>query len=260
MKKTFKIIKACLAVAFSRASAYRADFVLSSLITLISNILFPIVTVLIYQNGASFPEWNMWEVLLIQSVYTMSTGVASMTIGGIMWMTMDYIRDGSFEVVLLKPISPLTFLAASSFNLESISVILGGFVMTLVSMLHLPSVNLLQVMQCILLFIAGVAALRGIYIIMAAITFKWVGNSRIPEIFESIMSFGKYPLGIFPNIIKGIATFVIPVAMIGYFPASALLGRLNIWAFAAIIPCILFMLFGIWLYGKMIKLYEGVGG
>ena len=260
MNRRLAIIKACLSVSFSRASAYRADFVLGSVITLVSNILFPIVTVLIYQNGASFPDWNMWEVLLIQSVYTMSTGFATMTLGGIMWLTMDHIREGSFEVVLLKPISPLSFLAASSFNLESLSVISGGLIMTIVSLCHLPNVSVMGVLQCSVLFIAGVMALRGIYIIMAAITFKWVGNSRITEIFESIMAFGKYPLGIFPKALKGIATFIIPVAMIGYFPAAALLGRLNVWTFAAIIPCILFMLFGIWLYNKMIKLYEGVGG
>jgi ABC-2 type transport system permease protein len=87
-----------------------------------------------------------------------------------------------------------------------------------------------------------------------------VGNSRIPEIFDSIMTFGKYPITIFPQAIKGIATFVIPVGMIGFFPASALLGRLEPVTLFAVLPCVLFMFFGIWIYQKMVKLYEGVGG
>jgi ABC-2 type transport system permease protein len=48
--------------------------------------------------------------------------------------------------------------------------------------------------------------------------------------------------------------------MIGFFPASALLGRLETSALFAVVPCVLFMLFGIWLYQYMVKLYEGVGG
>jgi len=95
---------------------------------------------------------------------------------------------------------------------------------------------------------------------MAATSFKWVGNSRIPEIFDSIMTFGKYPVTIFPQVIKSIVTFVIPVGMIGFFPASALLGRLEPAALIAVVPCVLFMLFGTWLYQYMVKLYEGVGG
>ena len=96
--------------------------------------------------------------------------------------------------------------------------------------------------------------------IMAATSFKWVGNSRIPEIFDSIMTFGKYPITIFPQTIRGITTFVVPVSMIGFYPASALLGRLDYTVLFAVIPCLLFMLFGIRLYQYMVKLYEGVGG
>jgi ABC-2 type transport system permease protein len=102
--------------------------------------------------------------------------------------------------------------------------------------------------------------MAGMNMIMAATSFKWVGNSRIPEIFDSVMNFGKYPITIFPQAIKGIATFVIPVGMIGFFPASALLGRLEPGALLAVIPCILFLLFGILMYLYMVKLYEGVGG
>jgi ABC-2 type transport system permease protein len=74
------------------------------------------------------------------------------------------------------------------------------------------------------------------------------------------MAFGKYPITIFPQAIKAMATFVIPVGMIGFFPASALLGRIEPYTLFAAIPCVLFMFLGIWVYQKMVKQYEGVGG
>jgi len=74
------------------------------------------------------------------------------------------------------------------------------------------------------------------------------------------MSFGRYPITIFPKAVKSIITFVIPVGMIGFFPANALLGQFNTAALLAVIPCVLFMFFGIWLYQYMVRLYEGVGG
>ncbi len=258
--KHLKLYRICLRTAFSQAIAYRADFLMGSLITLLSNILFPLVTVLIYANGATFPGWNMWEVLLVQSVYSMSTGLASMVLSSIVWVTMDHIRGGSFETVLLKPISPLFFIMATNCDVQSISLFAGGVVMAVVSACHTGVAGIGAIGSFLLLFVAGFMVLCGMDLIMAAISFKWVGNSRIPEIFDSISNFGKYPLSIFPQAVRVFAVMVIPVAMIGFFPASALLGRLDPKAYLSIIPCALFMCFGVWLYNKMILLYEGVGG
>lgn len=258
--KHIKMYFACVRTAFAQAAAYRTDFIMGSFITLLSNILFPLVTVLIYANGAEFPGWNMWEVLLVQSVYSMSTGVSSMVLSSVVWVTMDHIRGGSFETVLLKPVSPLFFIMASNFDVQSIGLFLGGLIMTIIAAVHTGVGSLPDILSFVVLFLAGLMVMCGMNLMMAAISFKWVGNSRIPEIFDSISNFGKYPLTIFPKAVQILAVLVIPVAVIGFFPASALLGRLEVTAFWALIPCALFLCFGIWLYNKMIRLYEGVGG
>jgi ABC-2 type transport system permease protein len=260
MKRLFSIYKTCVATAVARALTYRLNFILSMLITLGFNILFPLVTMLIYGSGASFPGWSFYEVLLIQSVFTLSAGLASIMFSNVLWATMEHIREGSFEIVLLRPINPLFFLIATNFDPGSFGLVIGGGVLFAFSLAHTTIVSVAVIPQFLLLFTAGFAVMAGMNMIMAATSFKWVGNSRIPEIFDSIMTFGKYPITIFPGLIKGIATFVIPVSMIGFFPASALLGRLESGALLAVIPCIVFMLLGIWFYHSMVRLYEGVGG
>lgn len=258
--KYIKIYLTCLRTSFSCAMAYRTDFILGNLITLLSNTMIPLITVVVYANGASFPEWDMWEVLLIQSVFSMSGAVSSMVSGSILWVTMDNVQAGSFETVLLKPLSPLFYITASNFSTGSIGLFIGSLVLTIVSASHTGIAGAGGILLFLLLFISGIAVMGGLDLIMAAISFKWVGNSRIPEIFGSIEEFGKYPLAIFPKSIQIISTLVIPVAVVGFFPASALLGRLEPVALISVIPCILFLLFGIWLYNRMIKIYEGVGG
>ena len=258
--KYIKIYLTCLRTSFSCAMAYRTDFILGNLITLLSNTMIPLITVVVYANGSSFPEWDMWEVLLIQSVFSMSGAVSSMVSGSILWVTMDNVQAGSFETVLLKPLSPLFYITASNFSTGSIGLFIGSLVLTIVSASHTGIAGAGGILLFLLLFISGIAVMGGLDLIMAAISFKWVGNSRIPEIFGSIEEFGKYPLAIFPKSIQIISTLVIPVAVVGFFPASALLGRLEPVALISVIPCILFLLFGIWLYNRMIKIYEGVGG
>jgi len=254
------IYKTCVAAAMARALTYRLNFVLSMLITLCFNLIFPLTTILIYRSGARFPGWNFYEVLLIQSIFTLSLGLACVLFSNVLWSTMQYIREGSFEVVLLRPVNPLFFLIASNFDTGSFGLLIGGGAMFSIAITHTGVISLAAIAQFLLLFAAGFAVMTGFQMIMAATSFKWVGNSRLPDILDSILSFGKYPVSIFPRAVRTLASFIIPVGMIGFYPASALLGRLDPVVLISVIPCVLFMLFGIWLYHHMVRLYEGVGG
>ena len=261
MKRFLSVYAECIKTAVARALTYRLNFLLSLIITIGYNALFPLVSILIYSNGAGFPGWNFYEVLLMQSIFIISQGLSSIMFSNVLWTTMQHIREGSFEIVLLKPMNPLFFLIASNFDPESAGLIIGGIVLFVFSLVQTEIVfSASAIGQFILLFTGGFLVMAGINMLMAATSFKWVGNSRIPEIFDSVMTFGKYPVTIFPKLIKGIATFVIPVGMIGFYPASALLGRLDPFTLLAVIPCALFMFFGIWIYQYMVRLYEGVGG
>jgi ABC-2 type transport system permease protein len=229
-------------------------------ITLFFNLLFPLITILIYNSGASFPGWSFYEVLLVQSIFTLSLGLAWILFSNVLWSTMQYIREGSYEVVLLRPVNPLFFLIATNFDTGSFGLLIGGGVMFGIAITHTGISSPAAVVQFLVLFAAGFAVMTGFQMIMAATSFKWVGNSRLPDILDSIISFGKYPVSIFPRAVKTMASFIIPVGMIGFYPASALLGRLEPLVLVSVVPCVLFMLFGIWLYHYMVKLYEGVGG
>ncbi len=260
MKRYLRIYRESVKVAFAEASTYRLNFILNCTIMLLGDIIFPLITVLIYGSGAGFEGWTVYQVLLIQSIFTMSTAIADISFHGIMWITMDLVRQGSLEMVLILPVDTMFILMARSFSIEGIGLFLGGLGIFIISLLNISMPTALMWLQFISFFVIGISVMMGIGLIMAATTFKWVGNSRIPEIFDSIRSFGKYPQGIFPKAIIAITSFVIPVAMIAYYPAEALLGRGNSQVFLMIIPCIIFLLFGIYLYRHMVRLYQGVGG
>lgn len=260
MKRYLSIYRECIRVAFAAAATYRMNFFLNTVIMLLGDILFPLVTILIYGSGAGFQGWNVYEVLLIQSVFTMSLAIADMTFHGIMWATMLAVREGNFEMVLLMPVDTMILLMAKNFSIDAIGLFLGGLAIFIIALLHLAVPTLIMWLQFAAMFLIGLMVMMGIALMMAATSFKWVGNSRIPEIFDSLRSFGKYPQSIFPKTLLVIAAYIIPVAMIGFFPAAALMGRGSYKMFLAIIPCILFMMLGIILYRSMVRLYQGVGG
>lgn len=260
VKKYLRIYRECLKVSTAAALTYRFNFLLDNIIMLVSNILFPLVTFMIYGAGGEFPGWTLYEVLLIQSIFTISSGFANILFSGVLWATMRHVIEGSLEIVLIKPVDSLFFLVASTIDLNHVGLLLGGSVMFVIAVANIGAVSIGMILQSIAFFLAGMLVMMGISMMMAATSFKWVANSRIPEIFDSIKYFGRYPQDIFHKGIRGFTSFIMPVAMVGFFPAAALLGRVNPWSFAAIIPCVLFAAAGIYLYKHMVHLYEGVGG
>ena len=261
MKKYFSIYKESLRVSLVSATTYRTDFILHSIITLLSNIIFPLVTVLIYQSGVGFPGWSMYQVLLIQSIFTLSTGISDMLFSGVVWTTMGHVQEGTLEIVLIKPVDSMFYILASTSNVGGIGVVVGGFAVFVISFIKAGiSSSWLMWGQMILFFAAGLMVMLGVQLLMAATSFKWVANSRIPEMYGSVLRFGNYPQTIFNKFIIALTSFIIPVGMIGYYPAAALLGKTVFWMYISIVPCVLFMIFGIWVYRYMVRLYEGVGG
>ncbi|MBR3645301.1 MAG: ABC-2 family transporter protein [Lachnospiraceae bacterium] len=258
--KYLKIYKETIRNSIAEVAAYRVDFLLSSLVTIISNVVFPLVTILIYSSGASFEGWSMYEVLLVQSIFTMANGIASMVFYGVVGETMHRVADGTLELLLVKPVNCLFFLIATRFNIVSFGVVLGGAALFGMSAYSLNCITPVGIAISLVLFIFGLCVMFGFRVLMAATSFIWVANSRIPEMYDSVSRLGNYPQTIYPKWIVGLTSFVVPVATVGFFPACALLGRLESWMLFSIIPCIIFMVVSVLIYHYMVRLYEGVGG
>ena len=261
MKRSLKIYGRYIRISFSSAVAYRANFLFTVCISMLGNLLIPLLTVLIYAGGAEIPGWTLQEALLIQSVYMLCTGVCAPLFNSMVWTTMTHIREGTYDIIMLKPASAVFLTIASAFDIENIGVLIGGAVMFTYSVLSLPgpapSGNWLQFA---LLFLMGISMTLGCILLMTASTFKWVGNARIFEIFDAMTMFGRYPGTIFGGLLRGLGTYVIPVAMMGYVPAAAVLGRLDAFMLPACIPCLAFLFLGWGLFRRMIHVYQSAGG
>jgi ABC-2 type transport system permease protein len=261
MKWVLRVYSSYIKISFSTAAAYRADFFFISIMMMLRNLLIPLLTALIYMGGASIPGWTLEEALMIQSVFMLCTGICAPFFNNMIWITMQQIREGTYDMILLKPGSAAFLTAASAFDISNIGLLLGGVAMFIYSIFNLPYFpGLLNWLQFALLGFMGICMTLGCILIMTASTFKWVGNGRIFEINEAITMFGRYPGTVFSNILQGRNTFIIPVAMMGYFPAAAIMGRADAHMMLAIIPCLAFLAIGCLVFNRMIRLYQSAGG
>ena len=260
MRRYISVLGQYMRISFASAAAYRADFLMGVVITLLGSLLAPLLTILIYSNDAEIPGWHFHEALLIQAVYMLCTGLCAPFFNNMVWNTMDHVREGTYDLLMLRPGSTIFITVASAFSLENTGSLLGGILMFAYALTQLPSPSLIDVLQFVFLFSMGVCMYFGFMLLMAAVSFKWVGNSRLPSIYHSFSMFGRYPGTIFPRGLQFIISFGVPVAMLGYFPASAILGRTSWEMFAAALSCVGFLLLGWGVFRRMIYLYQSAGG
>src|SRR5690606_27676362 len=102
MKGTLHCISAVIRVKIAELMAYRSHFFLSVLLLIIGDLVVPLITLLIYQSGASFPGWSLHEALLVQAIFVLGKGVAFPFFFGMVGTTLSLVREGTFDLLLLK--------------------------------------------------------------------------------------------------------------------------------------------------------------
>src|SRR5690606_34729587 len=103
MRSALACYAAVMKTKVAERMAYRADFAISVVMMLIGDMMVPLVTLLIYTSGASFPGWELHEVIMIQAVFTLAKGIAFPFFFGIVGNTLNHVREGSFDLILIKP-------------------------------------------------------------------------------------------------------------------------------------------------------------
>ncbi len=177
--------------------AYRGDFCFSMMMILVSELFMPIITLLIYRTGAAFPGWDVYEVLILQGIFMLSKGIASALFFGMVYNTLDGVRAGTYDLFLIKPCSTLFLSIASGFQIDSLGTILGAVFTLFYSLTHITPPNLLEWLGFFMLLILSIISILSFALIMAGSVFKWVGNGRVYEIYDSLTAFGNYPRSIF---------------------------------------------------------------
>ncbi|MFW6238046.1 MAG: ABC transporter permease [Halanaerobiales bacterium] len=261
MIHTINIFFSGTRVALSSRMAYRGDFVIRLFVMLIGDLLFPMITTLIYRSGASFPGWTLTEVLLVQGLFMLVKGLSFPFFFGMIQEILERVREGTFDLMLIKPCSVMYLSIVRSFNLEYFGSFFGGLALFIYALRNLGrEIAPLSWLYFFILSGFAILLLLSFTLIMSGTLFKWVGNSRIYEMFEAVSKFCLYPKSIYSQAFQNIISYIIPIAMIAFFPAAALLERLNPAVIISAAVCLVFFLLSRIFWHVMLKQYTSAGG
>jgi ABC-2 type transport system permease protein len=260
MRSAFGAVGAVLKTKFAQQAAYRSHFFLSVLMLIAGDLIVPFATLLVYRSGAYFPGWTLREVLLIQAVFAMAKGIAFPLFFGMIGSTLGHVREGTYDLLLLKPRPALFMTVLNGIDPDDFGRLASGGILFVYALNGIAAPSLAGWGIFALLFGMSLLMLFSFSLIFSGILFRWVGSSRVFDIFDAVTGFGMYPGTIFSKAFQNLFTFVVPIGLIAFMPASALLGETGPGMIGASVVAITFFAGSLAFWHAMLAKYTSAGG
>ncbi|GHO84595.1 ABC transporter permease [Dictyobacter formicarum] len=205
---------------------YRLNFILFIICAAMTNLLSLCFIWVVLLRFHHIGNWSLQEVFFLFSVRLIGHGLHMIFFYNIDRISY-FVRSGEFDRFLLRPLNPLFQLIIWRYNPASIGDMVTGVVSLIVasSLLHIHW-TIVSTVMLILVAIGGCLIEAGLFLIVHSLSFWLTDAQRFSFMVRTFNDyFTIYPLTIYNTGLQVILTFIIPVAFIGYYPATLFLNR-----------------------------------
>ncbi len=175
----------------------------------------------------SVAGWGVWELLVLTGFFTLVSGLFGALIQPALNESMNHIRRGTLDYVLLRPADALVLCLITAFAPWRLIEALGGLVLIIAALIELGHVpSLLDVLAALGMGLAGMLSLYAVGVLILCASFRAVQLQNLTFLMEALLDFARWPAQVFGGFLRMVFTFVIPLAVMTTYPSQALLGTL----------------------------------
>lgn len=229
MKKTGKSLRLYrhyVSVNIRSMMQYKTSFFLSAAGQFLVSFSVFLGIFFMFQRFSSVEGFTYSEVLLCFSIMLLEFSLAEMSARGFDAFS-GMVRSGEFDRVLVRPRNEILQVLGSKFEITRIGRMLQAVVMFVYGIVKSGvEWDLSKAATVVFMLAGGTAVFAGLFIIYAALCFFTLEGLEFMNVFtDGAREFGKYPIGIYGEKMLLFATFVIPYALVQYYPLLYVLGH-----------------------------------
>ncbi len=194
----------------------------------------------IFKHTDALAGYTLPEAALFFLTFNMVDILAQLFFRGI-YGVRSMIREGDFDYFLIQPTNVLFRVAFQTVDFLDVVTIVPVFFITVHVMRQIPGgISSARLLYFTLLLLNGLLIAFAIHIAVASLAVLTQELENTIWIYRDLMTLGRFPSDIYDAPMRGILTFIIPVAVMVSFPAKAYLGRLGpTWVAEAFLMAIL---------------------
>ena len=206
--------------------SYRGDFFISLGTSMAATIFSLGFVVVLFQKATQLAGWRLEEVVFLWGFTQIPYGLFNVISLNLYDFGNNYIIEGKFDRVLLRPVSSLFQVLFETFRIESLQeVVTGSFCMWWAS--HRLGIHWTAARISALLFFSVCAAVIyvSIFLILSTVSFFWEDRIGVHPPVWNLIAFGRYPLSIYSGVVQFFLCWIIPFGLASFYPSVRLLGR-----------------------------------
>ena len=226
--------------------SYRGDFFISLVTSFAATIFGLAFVIVLFQKVPQLAGWRFQEVLFLYGFSLIPYGIFNVISTNLYDFGNNYIIEGKFDRILLRPISSLFQILFETFRIESLQeVATGVFCMAWAS----HSLHVAWTLDKIVLFVffgscAGMIYIS-VFLILTTASFWFEDRIGVHPPVWNVIAFGRYPLSIYSGAVQFFLCWIIPFGLASYYPSVRLLGRTVTPEYAPFVPVVAIVFFTI---------------
>ncbi|MBK17018.1 MAG: ABC transporter permease [Prochlorococcus sp. SP3034] len=206
------------------------------------NILIDVITAIIgligsifllsifFANSRNIGGWSFEQALIIQSIYTILNGVTNSWFSPNLTEIVKYIREGTLDFVLIKPIDSQFWISCKRISPSGlIEIILGLTVLVCCIYINKIPINISLLFLLTLTLVCAISILYSLWFLISTTTIWFVKTWNATEVLRSFLYIGRFPLNSFSFSLRIFFSTVIPITFITTIPSELILGIAPIW-------------------------------
>ncbi|WP_322171146.1 ABC transporter permease [Acutalibacter caecimuris] len=201
------------------------------------------------------------EVMLCYGIMLMGFAVAQMFASG--FKVFDsMIANGEFDRILCRPRNEIFQVLAFRIDFVRLGMLLQGIVMLAYGLASCQvDWNVPRVITVVFMITGGMVLFSALFLLDGSIAFFTLQGLEFMNVFTyGAIEHGKYPIAIYGKGMLTFCTFLIPYALVQYYPLTYVLGRSGnpLFIFLPLVACLFVVpCWGVWRMG--VRRYKSTG-
>ena len=224
MKLYIKYLK----LHFKSILEYKLSFILSLFSQIFVFFTYYFLIIAMFQKFSNLQGYSIYEVLLTFSIIHFGFSMNETFARGIDQFD-NLIIDGGFDRLLLRPRSILLQVLGFQIDYTRFARVIQSIIVLIIALIKLKiEWTILKIICLILMLLSSIGIFFGIFLLAASYCFLTVQGLEVRNVFtDGGKHIAQYPIGIFNKIFIKIFTYIIPFALVNYYPLMYFIGKSN---------------------------------
>jgi ABC-2 type transport system permease protein len=205
---------------------YKSDFWIMAGATILMQVVNLVFLWAIFARIPAINGWQFPAVVAMFALVAIAEGVGSFFFEGT-WRLADMINTGSLDYLVVRPYPIVLQVTSAEVGINGLSNITTGGIMLGFAVSNMDvNWSVLTVLIAIVLLLSAVTIRVAINLATNSVSF-WLSNPNplFAMAVHQVGELAKFPLSIYPAVLKGILGFAIPFGFISSFPLEFLVNN-----------------------------------